>query len=160
MTLLASHRDWRNNSLKKPNYQEMTVSFSWYRTKSVVKKCITILFTEYLPCTQTSTSQVQPHDDLQEGQILCMFDQDWHKDGWSLDSSTITVANYCRKKFNSTFFSHALVDYIILYRLRIWVWERGNEGARKSDEQGRTREGRTKTCNDVARFTTHVSQTC
>ena len=52
-------------------------------------------------------------------------------------------------KFNSTFFSNALVDYIILYRLRIWVWERGNEGARKRDEQGRTREGRIKTYNDM-----------
>ena len=68
LTLLASHRDWRKNSLKKPNYEELTVSLSLYYTKHVVKKCIRMLFAGYLPCTQTRTSQVQPHDDLQEGQ--------------------------------------------------------------------------------------------
>ena len=60
-------------------------------------------------------------------------------------------------KFNSTLFSNALVDYIILCRLRIWVWGRGNEGARKRDEQGRTQEGRLKTCNDVARISSPTS---
>ena len=37
MTLLASHRDWGNNSLKKPNYEEMTVSLSGYYIKYLVK---------------------------------------------------------------------------------------------------------------------------
>ena len=37
MTLLASHRDWGNNSSKKPNYEEMTVSLSGYYIKYLVK---------------------------------------------------------------------------------------------------------------------------
>ena len=121
MTLLASHRDWRNNSLKKPNYEELTVSLSLYYTKHVVKKCIRMLFTGFLPCTQTRTSQVQSHDDLQEGQsMLVLIKIDIKMVGrWTVRQLQLQII--VETKFNSTFFSNALVDYIILYRLRIWV---------------------------------------
>ena len=162
MTLLASHREWRNNSLKKPNYEEMTVSLSLYYTKCVVKKCIRMLFTGYLPCTQTRTYISGSATRRPTGKAklcLLLIKIDIKMVGrWTVRQLQLQII--VETKFNSTFFSNALVDYIILYRLRIWVWERGNEGARKRDEQWRTREGRIKTCNDVARFTTHVSQTC
>ena len=37
MTLRATHRDWGNSSLKKPNYEDMTVSLSGYCIKYLVK---------------------------------------------------------------------------------------------------------------------------
>ena len=50
--------------------------------------------------------------------ITHVVDQECHKDGWLLDRLTIKVQIIVETKFNSTFFLHALLDYITLYRLK------------------------------------------
>ena len=54
----------------------MTVSLSLYYTKYVVKKCVRMFFTGYLPCTQTRTSQVQPQTTYRKGKVMLAVDQD------------------------------------------------------------------------------------
>ena len=121
LTLLASHRNWRNNSLKKPNYKEMTVSLSLYYTKYVVKKLLGFFLRgTYLAHKHVHLRFSHRRPTGRAKLCLLLIKIDIKMVGrWTVRQLQLQII--VETKFNSTFFSNALVDYIILYRLRIWV---------------------------------------